>query len=166
MSRWGVVSPLDTLLCSSHVLKFSTILRNGPLMPVTGVLLESRDQITSKCVICCCCCNKNCIDYSYTFQTTTATTSSSSLTALSSYCLKITQKVSFFEILRATTFLSEINDKTLIQNTFALRIEIRIFLVIFKHCEHQKICTKIQEFSKPSKSHKTEIEFWHENSNF
>ena len=51
MSRWGVVSPLDTLLCSSHVLKFSTILRNGPLMPVTGVLLESRDQITSKCVI-------------------------------------------------------------------------------------------------------------------
>ena len=95
MSRWGVVSPLDTLLCSSHVLKFSTILRNGPLMPVTGVLLESRDQITSKCVICCCCCNKNCIDYSYTFQTTTATTSSSSLTALSSQCLKITQKVSF-----------------------------------------------------------------------
>ena len=93
MSRWGVVSPLDTLLCSSHVLKFSTILRNGPLMPVTGVLLESRDQITSKCVICCCCCcNKNCIDYSYTFQTTTATTSSSSLTALSSQCLKITKK--------------------------------------------------------------------------
>ena len=92
MSRWGVVSPLDTLLCSSHVLKFSTILRNGPLMPVTGVLLESRDQITSKCVICC---NKNCIDYSYTFQTTTATTSSSSLTALSSQCLKITKKISF-----------------------------------------------------------------------
>ena len=107
MSRWGVVSPLDTLLCcSSHVLKFSTILRNGPLMPVTGVLLESRDQITSKCVICCCCCNKNCIDYSYTFQTTTATTSSSSLTASpSSHCLKMTQKVSFLNIAKRATLI-------------------------------------------------------------
>ena len=105
MSRWGVVSPLDTLLCcSSHVLKFSTILRNGPLMPVTGVLLESRDQITSKCVICCCCCNKNCIDYSYTFQTTTATTSSSSLTASLSHCLKITQKVSILNIASETSY--------------------------------------------------------------